>query len=613
MTLTEEILLFYNQKGLIPGPNENEQNFQDRAEYCLNLKNQLPDEVISLPLYPEELHATEEILKKGCEVSQHFYDISPSWVPLFFSNFKLTFWQGGCAWIFQQKQDSPVSAFFQLRRHFKNSNQYMGLYNRTEFLCHELAHVGRMMFEEPKFEEILAYRSSKISFRRYFGSIVQSSVESVIFVLLLLFVIFMDIFAFIQNDVVLLSIAHGGRLLILACLGYGLIRLWKRQSQFEKCLNQLKKTLFHVHHAQAVIYRLTDHEIQFFAKSTPDDIKKYAYTQKDLSIRWKVIYLAYFKNNSPSDHFNGNHYHNNPAHEHSLKSVFKWLMKRKPKPWPQYIEVKTCKPPLNIQGNDPLITFINHSTMLIQWEGVNILTDPIWSKRCSPLPWYGPKRVHVPGVPFENLPQIDVVLISHNHYDHMDLSTLRKLYKTHRPRFITGLGNLEYLYRKGLENINELDWWEEISVNHLQVVFTPAQHFTMRNPWNRNKTLWGGFILKVKNKMLYFAGDTAYNHVFKDIKNKYGSPSIAFLPIGAFEPREFMKIAHMSPEEAVQAHQDLAAKKSIAMHFGTFQLSDESYEAPPLLLKEKLFKIGIPDAFWIPKPGEVYKPEPGIF
>lgn len=599
----------YNSQGLIPGPSETEEAFLVRAEYCLNLQKTLPNFFGNdLPFSLDDMHTTHEILQNGYRITQRFYDICPTWVPLFFSNFKLSFWHGGCAWIFQHTPETPTSAFFQLRQAFRNSKKYWGLYDRTELISHELSHVGRMKFEEPRFEEILAYRSSKSNLRRFFGPIVQSSIESMIFVLLLLFLIILDTISLVYQD--LSSLAYGVRLLVLGAMGFGLFRLFLRQWQFSKCMKALRTTFSSAKQADAVSYRLTDEEIVFMGKSSPTLIKKYALEQQEHSFRWKMIYSCYFKNILSSDHYDGTHYHNVPPTNQKMLDVIKWMIVGKSAPWPKKIpDYPFSKPPKVLKTDELLITFVNHSTLLIQWGTLNFLTDPIWSERCSPLKTMGPKRVHAPGIHFDDLPPIDYVLLSHNHYDHMDLPTLYKLQMDHNPLFITGLGNQDYLYKKGLENVVELDWWEEIHLKEpLQIVYTPAQHFSMRHPGNRNQTLWGGFVIKNKEHRVYFAGDTAWTPYFSEIHKRLGSPHLSFLPIGAFEPRWFMKPAHMSPEEAVKAHLELNSRKSIAIHYGTFHLADESLEAPVEQLKMNLkkFKI-VENDFLVLKPGENYK------
>jgi hypothetical protein len=283
----------YNRLGLIPGPNEEERAYYERATYALQLKNHIPKMLAEeLPFAPEEMNASTTFLKEGCEESIRLYNIYPEWVPLFFSNYKLSFWVGGCAWIFQHTKESPTSAFFQLRNQFKTSDTYLGIYNRTELLSHELSHVGRMMFEEPKFEEVLAYRSSKSKFRQFFGPIVQSSYESMIFVLFLVMVIALDFYDISNDAYSPSSLSFWGRIGLLILVISGVARVCLRQYQFKKCLDNLKKLFDKQETADAVIYRLTDNEIQSFGRLTPEEIKNYAQQKKDF--RWKVIYEAYF-------------------------------------------------------------------------------------------------------------------------------------------------------------------------------------------------------------------------------------------------------------------------------------------------------------------------------
>ncbi|MFN4174908.1 MAG: MBL fold metallo-hydrolase, partial [Parachlamydiaceae bacterium] len=210
-------------------------------------------------------------------------------------------------------------------------------------------------------------------------------------------------------------------------------------------------------------------------------------------------------------------------------------------------------------------------------------TDPIYSKWASPFPFIGPKRHHDPGIAFDNLPPIDYVLISHNHYDHMDLPTLKALQDKFNPIFVTGLGNDEYLKGEGIDSVIALDWWE----NYRGFTFVPAEHFSARWWFDRNRTLWGGFLIHHAGEYIYFAGDTAFGSHFNAISSKYGTPKVSFLPIGAYEPRWFMQTNHLDPIEALEAHRLLGSKTSIGMHFLTFQMADESRDAPLELLSRE--------------------------
>ena len=208
------------------------------------------------------------------------------------------------------------------------------------------------------------------------------------------------------------------------------------------------------------------------------------------------------------------------------------------------------------------------------------------------------------------MPPIDLILISHNHYDHLDIDTLQRLYNKHHPKVLTGLGNSSLLLLKGIGGVCELDWWEKETLfkgtsKECSITFTPPQHFSARTLFDRNRTLWGGFVIERKKDFLYFAGDTAYCNVFKEIRERFGSARVAFLPIGAYKPRWFMEVVHMCPEESLKAHIELRALKSVAMHFGCFHLSDEGIDEPTNLLKEKIADCNLSkDSFAILAMGE---------
>jgi L-ascorbate metabolism protein UlaG (beta-lactamase superfamily) len=294
-----------------------------------------------------------------------------------------------------------------------------------------------------------------------------------------------------------------------------------------------------------------------------------------------------------SDHFDGRRFFN-PAHPAGRRpwEVLHWALTRKPQPWPKWVEdAEQPGPPAAASPGEIALTFINQSTFLIQMGGLNVLTDPVWSDRASPLSWWGPRRVRRPGLAFERLPEVHAVLASHNHYDHMDLATLRRLQERFHPRFVTGLGNRRYLMKRGLQRVEELDWWQTTNLGDaLRVTMTPAQHFSARSLFDRDRTLWGGFALQAEGRTVLFGGDSAYGPHFKEIGSRLGVIDVALLPIGAYEPRWFMKEAHMNPDEAVRAHLDLGARHSIAMHFGTFQLTDEPIDEPVRALRESLAK-----------------------
>jgi L-ascorbate metabolism protein UlaG (beta-lactamase superfamily) len=288
-------------------------------------------------------------------------------------------------------------------------------------------------------------------------------------------------------------------------------------------------------------------------------------------------------NEALSDHFDGRHFFNPGApSDRTLGEFLRWQASGKRQVWPRWVEDTAFPvPPASVPPDELGVTFVNHSTFLLRLGGVNVLTDPIWSERASPLGIAGPRRVRRPGLPFDRLPPIHLVLVSHNHYDHMDLPTLRRLQSRFRPQLLTSLGNRTYLARKGLGRVAELDWWQSYRFGpELEVTLTPAQHFSARGPFDRNRTLWGGFFLATARHRVYFAADTGYCEHFNQVRDRLGPVDVALLPIGAYAPRWFMRRAHLNPEEAVQAHRDLATPLSIAMHFGTFQLTDEAIDEP---------------------------------
>ena len=300
-----------------------------------------------------------------------------------------------------------------------------------------------------------------------------------------------------------------------------------------------------------------------------------------------ALFLSMGCSNMPkypkSDHYDGSRFFNpmNPE-GNGLWSGLKMILTSRFEEWPDTLE-NTPDLELNheLSVDEIAVTFVNHATVLVQSKSFNFLTDPVWSERVSPVTWAGPKRHRAPGIPFEELPKIDFVVISHNHYDHMDLSTLQKLNKKFHPKFFVPLGNKNFLESQGISDVVELDWWSTFEMtSDLKINLAPSDHFSGRSPFDKNKTLWGSYFISFGGHSVYFGGDTAYSPHFKAIHDHFGSPDIAFLPIGAYDPRWFMKVVHMNPDEAVRAHLDLNAFQSVGIHFGTFRLTGEKFDQP---------------------------------
>jgi L-ascorbate metabolism protein UlaG (beta-lactamase superfamily) len=308
-----------------------------------------------------------------------------------------------------------------------------------------------------------------------------------------------------------------------------------------------------------------------------------------------------------SDHFDGRHFFNADATAgRSFLDLLRWRFTAERTRWPQWV-VNKARPclPASLERGEVALTFINHITFLIQFAGLNVLTDPVYSQRASPLRRLGPQRVRAPGLAFEDLPKIHLVLVSHNHYDHLDIETLLQLNAVHQPRFITSLGNRAFLKQFGLQAVDELDWWQSIDAADATITLTPAQHWSTRGPGNRNRTLRGGFIVGASARQVYFAGDTGYSKHFTAVRKRFGPTDLALLPIGACEPRWFMRDQHMNPDDAVRAHIDLEAGTSIGTHFGCFELTDEGIDDPVIALADARQRYAVaPHAFQVLETGE---------
>ena len=275
-----------------------------------------------------------------------------------------------------------------------------------------------------------------------------------------------------------------------------------------------------------------------------------------------------------------------------------WLVgERNVKPLPV---VTPDRAELRDNASRATVTWIGHSTLLVQLDGVNFLTDPTWASRSGPFGGLvGVGRYTPPAIAFDDLPRIDFVLISHDHYDHLDEPTVKHLAQQFNPRFVVPLGIKQWLADRGITNVVEMNWGESVRIGGLTVVCTPAQHGSGRTLLDQGRRLWASWAV-LGSKRFYFAGDTGFGTHFAQIREKFGSPRLALLPIGAYEPRWFMSAIHMAPEEAIKAHEILAAKTSIAIHHGTFQLGDESVDTPV----KQLIACGQPESFLVLKNGQ---------
>lgn len=313
-----------------------------------------------------------------------------------------------------------------------------------------------------------------------------------------------------------------------------------------------------------------------------------------------------------SDHFDGTHFFN-PGRRwgKSRADLVKWWREGGREAWPKlHPSPFQDKPPATVNGDAIRLSYVGHASFLLQVAGLNILIDPVWSERASPFKSFGPKRVNTPGIALQDLPRIDAVLISHNHYDHLDLDTLRALNRAHHPLFVTPLGNDAMIKLiGGNPRIVTRDWGEHIGLDdQTQVFIEEAYHWSARGLADRQHALWGAFVIRTKAGVIYAIGDTGFHdgRIFSDMKAKHGLIRLALIPIGAYEPRWFMAEQHMNPEEAVKAFMLSGAEQAVAHHWGTFQLTNEALHRPPNDLLNALQQNNIPpDRFLTLRPGEV--------
>lgn len=313
-----------------------------------------------------------------------------------------------------------------------------------------------------------------------------------------------------------------------------------------------------------------------------------------------------------SDHFDGLRFFNpgQASTDRSAAEIWRWKRSERPAPWPASVPITPAAPRMREDGL--VITMIGHVTLLIQVAGRNILTDPVWSDRASPVSFAGPKRVTAPGIRFEDLPPIDTVLISHNHYDHLDIASLRRLQADHAPVMVMPLGN-DAIVARAVPNarIRVGDWHDRIMLgDDAAVTLTPATHWSSRGLRDRRMALWAGFWIDVAGRSIWFAGDTGYGDgaVFRDMAVRHGSPDVALIPIGAYAPRWFMAAQHVDPAGAVQIFRDIGGRRALGIHWGTFQLTDEPREEPRDELADALALAEIDaERFVAAEPGGVYR------
>lgn len=292
-----------------------------------------------------------------------------------------------------------------------------------------------------------------------------------------------------------------------------------------------------------------------------------------------------------TDHFDGKQFYHAglPSTDKSLLDLLRWQIFGRRSPWPDSVPARSgINPEPRVDGLS--ITHIGHASLLIQTAGINILLDPVWADRASPFKAMGPRRRNPPAIAFADLPPIHAVLVSHNHYDHMDTETIGALWQAHRPAIISPLGNDTVIHRDAPEGrVQTGDWWQTFPLSdHVRITIVPAYHWSARKLGDRRLALWGGFMIDTPSGHVYCAGDTGYQDgkIFAEIRNRCGTPLAAILPIGAYEPRWFMSSQHADPAQAVQIAIDVGARHLLGIHWGTFQLTDEPWDEPPRLLAQ---------------------------
>lgn len=316
-----------------------------------------------------------------------------------------------------------------------------------------------------------------------------------------------------------------------------------------------------------------------------------------------------------TDHFDGKQFYHAglPSTDKSFIDLLRWQFFGKRSPWPRVVESRAgIKPDAHVNGLS--ITHIGHASLLIQTGGLNILVDPVWVERASPFRAMGPRRHNPPAVALTDLPPIHAVLVSHNHYDHMDTATIGQLWRSHRPLILSPLGNDAVIHKAVPDAaVQTCDWWQESRLSdQIRITIVPAYHWSARKLGDRRLALWGGFTIDTPSGLIYCAGDTAYQDgkVFSEIRDRCGTPLAAILPIGAYEPRWFMDTQHTNPAEAVQIAAEVGAEHLLGIHWGTFPLTDEPWDEPPKLLAQAVAEHGNRISALALMAGHVWSPQP---